>query len=329
MQSIEDRSLVKVPCPLCGSEEARLVFEVKDYSFQCTSQVFGVQRCISCGCGYLSPRPKAEEMANYYPKEYYWSWEGEDKPVAWTELISKRRLQLENKASWLAELSPGRLLDIGAQKGEFLWYMLQRGWHVEGIEMDGSVPNPAGMAIRYGDFLKMDLPRESYDCITLWAVLEHVYQPAAYMKKVAELLRPGGRVVVLVTNFNSIQGRFFRADDYPRHLTLFTIGSVKRLCDKHGLEIEKYCTNQDLFGGSLSGGLLYLVKRMAGYTGEELWGEWKQLEDPDLFWVKFRGQPSKAVRLASWMDRVITMPLERVLDRIGYGFNLVFSAKKR
>ena len=53
-------------------------------------------------------------------------------------------------------------------------FMQQRGWQVEGVELDQAVPNPGRMPIRYGDFLRMDFARNAYDAITLWAVLEHV-----------------------------------------------------------------------------------------------------------------------------------------------------------
>ncbi len=324
----KDHDLAEVPCPLCGCSQGRLLFTVKDWSFACTDETFMVKRCVKCGCGYLSPRPAEAAMSRFYPHEFYWSWEGAREPLAWNEIVASRIGQLQAKASWLKDLAPGRLLDIGAQKGEFLWYMREQGWQAEGIEVDPMVPNPAGMPIRYGDFLNMDFEIDVYDVITMWAVLEHVYRPASFVEKAARLLKPGGRIVILVTNLQSIQARWFRQDDYPRHLTIFTKPSLERLCRRHGLKIIRWRTDQDIFGGALNGGLVYAAKRLGGYSRDEAFREWKQPRDPYLFWTQWRGRPSSAIRWISRVDRLVSKPLEFVLDRLGFGFILTIAAVK-
>lgn len=315
-------------CPVCEADQPKFVFQTKDYTFNCTEHYFGVNRCRVCGCGYLSPRPAQSAIGIYYPKEFYWSWEGQSHAVDWNTILDKRMAQLKEKSKWLEDLPAGKLLDMGAQKGEFLWYMQQRGWVVEGVELDDSVPNPGNMPIRYGDFLDMQYDDNQFDVITYWAVLEHVYEPAKFIEKAARLLKPGGRLVAVVTNFNSIQSRFYQADDYPRHLTIFTKRSVERLCRSQNLTLTKVDTGQEIFGGSLAGGLLYSVKRLFGYSTSEALSEWKQLKDPDLFWCKWRGNNSIIVKNVSRIDRIVTYPLEKILDKLGLGITLSFTAEK-
>jgi SAM-dependent methyltransferase len=327
-EASEVSSLADVRCPLCDGEECKYLFWTKDYTFKCSDEVFRVNRCAKCGCGYVSPRPAEQDIGRYYPQEFYWSWEGSDHELDWSVIIEKRKLQLEAKARWLKGVTPGLLLDIGAQKGEFIWFMRQFGWKVEGVEMSTDVPNPADLPIKYGDFLDIDFSGKLYDVVTFWAVLEHVYNPAQFIEKAVALLKPGGRLVVLVTNLNSIQSRFYQADDFPRHLTLFTKRSVRSMCVKYGLNLEKVSTTQDIFGGSLGGGLLHVVKRLFGYSSEEVLEEWKQLQDPELFWCKWRGKSSFSVKMVSRMDKLITRPIEKVLDKMGYGFILTFMACK-
>lgn len=319
-------TLVDIPCPICGSGESRHLFDTRDYVFQVSPHTFGVRECQRCGAGYLSPRPPASEIGRYYPEAFYWSWEGGEGQIAFPEIVAKRQTQLRAKSDWLKDQPPGRLLDIGAQKGEFLWYMRERGWQVQGVEMDEKVPNPAQLPIRYGDFLEMDFGEERFDAITFWAVLEHVYEPARFIEKASNMLKPGGRLVVLVTNLNSIQSRWYQADDYPRHLTLFTQSSVKQLCAANRLQLQRLSTDQQIFGGSLSGGLVYAIKRALGYSTEQAMTEWKQLDDADRFWCQWRGRPSALMKLVSRIDRVLTWPVEKVLDRLGHGFILTFSA---
>jgi SAM-dependent methyltransferase len=271
-------------------------------------------------------------MYLYYPPKFYWLNEGCSGEVDWQTIIQRRSRQLVSKAAWLDKFPQGRLLDIGAQKGEFIWFMQERGWVVEGVELDNNVPNPKNMPIRYGNFLEMNFPEDSYDVITFWAVLEHVYYPMSFIERAAKLLKPGGRLIVLVTNLNSIQARLYRADDYPRHLTIFTEKSAKLMCKKNGLRVTHVSTNQQsIFGGSVNGGLLYLFKYLLGgkeYDAETLFKEWKQPEDKNLFWGKWKGSPSTWVRNVSRLDRCLSLPFDYMLDRFGFGFIMTFSAIK-
>ena len=322
------RSLVRVPCPLCANPDGAPVFEVRDWMFKITDDRFVVQRCSNCGCGYVSPRPAEETLARYYPREFYWSHEGATESISWDQVIAARTDQLEAKASTLAGVTPGRLLDIGAQKGDFLWYMQQRGWQCTGVEIDNQVPNPMDQPIRYGDFLELQFDEERFDAITAWAVLEHVYRPAQFVEKAARLLVPGGRLIALVTNFNSIQGRFLAADDYPRHLTLFTSKSIRDLAERNGLIVRRLWTDQRIFGGSLNGALVYMAKRMGGYSRDEALSEWRQIGDPLSFCAKWRGERSATILNLSRMDRALTWLPERLLDALGYGFILTFVLEK-
>lgn len=319
--------VIEVDCPVCSSGRSKLVFSTRDYLLKVSDQKFGVRRCLSCGAGFLSPRPN--DLNPFYPKEFYWAWEGAEAEMSPSEIISKRASQLAAKAAWLADLKPGRLLDVGAQKGEFLWYMKERGWAAEGVELDNNVPNPLGVAIRYGDFLTMDIDPNTYDVVTFWAVLEHVENPRAFIQRAAEVLKPGGRLIVVVTNFNSIQSRFFRGDDYPRHLTIFTKASSRLICEQANLSFAVFSTDQSVFGGPLSGGLVYVTKRIFGYTDDEAMVEWKQNKDRELFWTKWRGEPSVLIKNVSRLDRLISIPLEYLFDRMGFGLTLTFTAVKK
>ena len=63
-------NLENVSCDLCGSDESKLQFSAKDWHFECAGQ-FAIVQCTECGLSYLSPRPRALDMGEYYPSSYY------------------------------------------------------------------------------------------------------------------------------------------------------------------------------------------------------------------------------------------------------------------
>jgi SAM-dependent methyltransferase len=321
--------LVEVPCPVCLSGDSRHVFSVRDYVLRITDDTFGVRQCRRCGVGFLSPRPKAADIPHFYPDEFYWTYEkAEEGGVPAAELLARREVQIEGKLRLMAHLRPGRLLDIGAMKGEFLHVARERGWRVSGVEFSDEIPNPFDVPMQYGEFTKMDFPPGSFDCVTMWAVLEHVYEPRAYVQEVSRVMADGGTFIGVVTNFNSVQARLLRADDYPRHLTLFTKRSLKRLLTGAGLTPVRMWTDQRLFGGQLRGALKYAVKRGLGYTVDEALYEMRNVRDPLEFCSTFKGRKSAAML---WLSRIENIGLalpERLLDFMGFGMNLGFEARK-
>src|SRR5580692_2840023 len=133
--------LIEASCPVCASAHSRPVTVVKDYLLRVTDDTFGVRRCCRCGCGFLSPRPAPEEIGKFYPRQFYWSFEHATAPLTANEVLAQRRDQLANKLSRIAHLRKGRLLDIGAMKGEFLHIAAKEGWQAEGVEFSEVVPN--------------------------------------------------------------------------------------------------------------------------------------------------------------------------------------------
>lgn len=165
----------------------------------------------------------------------------------------------------------------------------------EGVDFSPRVANLFNGPMRYGDVLARDCDKALFDCITMWAALEHVYEPSAYVARVAQLLKPGIRFVLLVTNLNSIPGRWFRADDYLRHLTLFTEASLRHPLGAHGLAVTRATTNQKIFGGPLYGSLVYTAKWAGGYRPDEIFCEWCNWTDSHRFCCKWRGRDSSTM----------------------------------
>jgi ubiquinone/menaquinone biosynthesis C-methylase UbiE len=86
------------------------------------------------------------------------------------------------------------------------------------------------------------LANESFDCITLWHVLEHFHDPFNYISEISRLLKPGAVCIVALPNCNSYDAkyydRFWAAWDVPRHLWHFQPSTFRIFSEKTGFNLE-------------------------------------------------------------------------------------------
>ncbi|MBA2504686.1 MAG: class I SAM-dependent methyltransferase [Thermoleophilaceae bacterium] len=285
-------------CNLCGSHDAKRLFTLRDYRFQTDDIEWPVVRCRACGLGFLNPRPDAEEMGRYYPPAYF-------------ERRGSQTARYERQAGYVPG-PPGRLLDVGTARGDFLSVMRERGWQVEGIEPARRAGNPHGLIIHRLDFPpERELPHADFDVITAWAVFEHLRDPAAAFAACAALLRPGGRLIVQVPNLRSVYSRWAQQEDVPRHLHFFTPRTLRRYGAEAGLRLKRVVHTTDLFGGSGRGVLRLALVRTTGGSQAQFFEIWRTPKRE-----RFRRWPVLATgwTMASAIERVaLADPIVRAL----------------
>lgn len=194
--------------------------------------------------------------------------------------------------------SRGRILDVGCGTGEFLAAMKQRGWDVIGLEPSAIAAAHArealGLDVRAETLKDADLPEASFDVITLWTVLEHVYAPLSTLRAARRLLRPGGLLLISIPDTQSLDARCFGEHwvgyDTPRHLYVYPRAVLRSLLEQSGLQLEQTEHFQaDLYTFLVSlqpwlrarlkhKRLLALLDRLLTFPGMRLW-TWP------LFWA--------------------------------------------
>jgi len=136
-----------------------------------------------------------------------------------------------------------RALDVGCGAGHLLKALDHAGWQVEGVEWDEKAAEIArrmsGRQVVAGDFQKSALPFAAYDLVVLHHVLEHLPDTPGCLRKIADILAPGGRAVLIYPNSESLGARIFREDwfhwDPPRHLVLPVARAVTKAAEDIGL----------------------------------------------------------------------------------------------
>lgn len=158
-------------------------------------------------------------------------------------LLPILRREVEADIRFLKAVPNGRLLDVGCGDGEWLVSMHTLGWQVEGIDFDCQAVEAArqrGVRAKCGILQQQAFPDKSFDAVTLNHVIEHVSEPVQTVAECARILKPGGKLILLTPNSTSLSHRLFKDNwrglEPPRHLHLFSMGSIQQLLIMGGFQ---------------------------------------------------------------------------------------------
>jgi 2-polyprenyl-3-methyl-5-hydroxy-6-metoxy-1,4-benzoquinol methylase len=270
-----DIDLEEIVCPLCESSKGIPIH--REGSFQ-------MVKCRCCQFIYLNPRPTKATLHEFY-QEYL--PEEESSIEAWQRMMNpvfKRAARLLQRFK-----AKGRLMDVGTGFGFFLSEMKKRGWEVTGVEISQRGLNYArdrlGVKVYSGSLEKAGLSERYFDAVTAFYVVEHLPDPAAFLKECHRILKPGGLLLLRyphttpIKNLLRLLGIENRLYDLPAHLSDFSPETVQRLIERVGFDsCEHFIGGHTLpdnlgkrvsssFFGNFSEGLFYLSGKRFLFPG--------------------------------------------------------------
>lgn len=232
-------------CPVCDGSAwtfTRHLDEAKN---------FNLFRCETCGHIMQNPVPTDEQLAAVYSEAYSVhnpAW----KEPGWPLWKILRNWTTARRISYLKRYGIGtEMLEVGAGAGDFMVAAHKCGWDVKAVEysakMCDAIRSEFGFDIRCGELTEGLWPRESFDLVTLWNVIEHLQHPLGDLKIAASYLRPGGRVLLNIpTDQVAYHGKWFEHHWAlllpPEHINFFNRESLSKLCEKAGLRLIAYKT---------------------------------------------------------------------------------------
>jgi SAM-dependent methyltransferase len=233
-------------CPVCGNSDFTDLFSAKDYLV--SREMFSVRKCTDCGLVVTANPPDEEDIGRYYRSGDYISHTNRRKSLTEHLYHIARRFMLGRKQK-LVERATGKrkgtILDIGSGTGHFASFMQRKGWKVSGLELNEDAREYSVQKFGINALASCDINTIEdgwADCVTFWHVLEHLFDPALWMREVKRILGDNGKCIIAVPNVNSADAVFFgkrwAALDVPRHLWHFAPDTMERFIKNQGLVCE-------------------------------------------------------------------------------------------
>jgi len=196
--------------------------------------------CSDCGHRFTDPIPSEEMLSGYYESDGFADLQGVADASEYKRTTAEMQWRLIKKFC-----ETGLLVDVGPGAGTFLSLAPEYGFSGVGLEKCGDLAEMAstkeGVEIHHCSLEDDDLPVSDADVVTMWDVFEHLQDPGMTLRRVQELLKPGGLLCLGLPNARSLSAKIFRGHWIgwwvPLHLHHYSLPVVRSLLEGHQFRI--------------------------------------------------------------------------------------------
>ena len=224
-------------CPICRGERREFPFQL--------SRGYRVARCLDCGVSYLYPRLAEQAMQSVYREPSY--FEGGESGYADTTYVEQEASLRATFKCLLRNLAKrgatgGDLLEVGCGYGYLLdeaRSFFQRRVGTEFSPQAADLARETGAEVFVGGVEQLPSAAR-FDCLVATQVIEHVYDPISFVRRLVRHVKPGGHVVLATPDIGGalrkMMGRRWPSFKVPEHVVYFDFDSLESLMRQGGIE---------------------------------------------------------------------------------------------
>ncbi len=272
----DDRFVSIAVCPACNCPKRELLGDLPGRSYELGRAIvpfpeggIPLYRCEQCGLIYKGLLPSKQFLAEVVASEARFYWLNDE--------------TFDGIAPELASLVGENydLIDVGAWSGGLLAACAGAGGRRSALDI---VEHPDIAGALRGEFVhgfiedqNLAWSENPYDVVTLFDVLEHLYEPNRAFANIRRFLRPGG--VALVETGNSVIGD--RLKDGPtswwyirlfEHHMVWNAQSIRAAAERHGLVLERLDrVRHKAHGDALTARAWRLFRAGLCWNGQRVW----------------------------------------------------------
>jgi SAM-dependent methyltransferase len=203
-------------CPACNNEQTKCIGKLTERNgIIRLSSPGDLYRCKVCNLFFRSPYPPQGLLTEQYSGLPSDLWSGNERPDS---ILAAQTIQ--NFFSY------GKVLDVGCYRGDFLEILPER-YQKFGIEPSYSacqISKTRGITMIAPSINEIDDCKTTFQAITLLDLIEHMSDPLDTLRKLCNLLAPGGIIILSTGNTDALPWRLMRLDYwyyYSEHVSFF------------------------------------------------------------------------------------------------------------
>lgn len=281
----------ELTCPLCGVNA-----EMPSYFKKGEERL---KLCPSCSVVFVYPRSSGTELVKQYSRAYF-----EQNYESTLRLEYVNPLAADRKQSFFLEQAAkvtgkraGSVLDIGCGTGRFLEFAKTQGWETTGLELCAEVGRETaarlGTQVYLGSVFDAELPKESFDVVTMFDCVEHLEDPVRALAICRRVLKPGGVLIITTPNFQGVGRLMLGPQAYgiwpDTHIIYFGPRSLRFALRQAKFDRIK-TSSREIYPENVATILAHLRGRKGNYSGEV------NVAEPAVWSIKKRFRNNSVLR---------------------------------